>query len=161
VLQHDDSTMVRCLLREMARVTRQSIYLFEDVTGPVRIPDAIRQRVASCRPRPGSHPVRRPVGDYVEVLTEAGFPLQSRQTLPVMVSEGVCQVARRLLPAQPEGAAVPRSVVLAQRAFLPMTRQLDRLISPLSGLCQMTFGRVQPVEERRKSPTNALATPTC
>jgi SAM-dependent methyltransferase len=141
VLQHDDSDILSRLLREMARVTRESIYLFEDVAGDGPLSARIRP-AATCRARPVAHPVRRRVGEYAEILADAGFALESRRVLPVMVSEGMAYAIRRLLPSRSEGRAASRAVLATQRALLPMTRRFDRTVRPRGGLCRMEYRRV-------------------
>ena len=144
VLQHDDSDTLSRLLWEMARVTRESIYLFEDVAG-----DGSMSARSGPRRRAGLD--RWPIpcgvgwGEYAEILADAGFSLESRRLLPVMVSEGMAYAIRRLLSSRAEGSAASRPVLAAQRALLPMTRRFDRTLRPRGGLCRMVYRRVTPL----------------
>ena len=124
VLQHDDDRVFEAMLDEIARVSRGWVHLFED-TAPRR------------RDQPGY--IRRTVREFECALQSRGFRLADERRLPVSVSERAVTAARRVLPKSREGETVARSVRWFERAALPVTKQLDRVVPSRHGLCRMSF----------------------
>jgi SAM-dependent methyltransferase len=128
VLMHNPDSMLAKILPEICRVAATHVYLFED-TGP-------RKRASH------SH-FLRPVAEYAAICAAQGFRMVSADALPVFASERTARVIGAAFPFRDrrEGAPKPRSELLLEKAALPLTRVVDRAITPRGGTTRMVFER--------------------
>ncbi len=127
VLQHDtEEELLATLLREICRVTKLEIFLFED-TFPRRWEKF-------------SH-VSRPVTEYQTHIENYGFRLCEVKYLNTVASDLACGAIRRITssPRRNEGTPIPSITRKLQAWCLHLTPYLDRF-SPLGiGLTEMVF----------------------
>ena len=113
VLQHiTDERLLQQLCREICRVSKGEVWLFE------RVEDKIKGHESN---------IGRPVGYYKQLLKLNGFELTGVQALPVQVSFYVCGVIRKVFNSKlrNEGEPLSKLAVALQKAFLPVTSLLD------------------------------------
>ncbi len=133
VLQHNtDEDMLVGLMREICKVARDKVLLFEET---------------SVKIKSGRSWVLRPVGYYQAIMEEREFKLTEVKYLNVFFSHLASVGISRLmgLRDRQEGEPLPALAVAGQRACLPLTRPLDRLFTKRIGLTKMSFER----EDRR------------
>ena len=134
VLQHNPDDAVRSLIAELARVTRHRIELIEDTT-------TFRPR----SPTPSYHV--RDVTTYIALLTAHGFALEEVEYMNVWASERTALAIRRIggllaRRAYREGDTLSSLELALERATLPLTKQLDSCLPPLTGNAAMRFRRI-------------------
>jgi SAM-dependent methyltransferase len=134
VLHHNPSEAIPGILAEIARVSAGDVVLIES-TAP-------RERDASA----AYH--LRPVGFYAEILAEHGFELDSTRPVGTPVSEAMSGWVMRLAhsrklrrPPYEEGKPLVPLRLRLERALLPVTRRLDRVVPQRAGLSEMRFAR--------------------
>lgn len=129
VLQHNRSADVESLLREMARVARHEIHLFED-TSPVPVRDR------------RSHWLRKPAW-YASRLEDLGYELTDKHRLPLAWQEIAAIIARITLDGKRTQGAAPTPKRLGlEKQMLKIGRAIDRSIPPVMGLTHLSFRRV-------------------
>jgi SAM-dependent methyltransferase len=127
VLQHNMDDTVGHLLREMARISRNSVVLCED-TFPVR-----RERYSY---------IRRPTAFYVRALAPHGFHLVERRFLRDRLSGFCSSIVRKTLnPGTNEGAAKRPFSTRMERAAVRIFGPLDRFAALPTGLTMLRFMR--------------------
>lgn len=129
VVQHNsDDAMMRALLGEMARVSRQEVVLFEQVDYRISGDELMRAR---------------PIAYYADVMREYGYVLAEREMLDVVASYYVSGAIRKALNprGRREGQPQTRLALAAQRAALPVTKLLDRVLPLEKDMARMRFVR--------------------
>ena len=127
VLQHNPRPMMHTLVRDICRVTREWMYLFEDTGEPSEAYSMF---------------TRRP-SDYSSVCEREGFVLKQVTYLNVGISERVCNtlMGRLNRKDRKEGEPLTRWSTLAESLALPFTRVADRFIRRNSGLTLISLRR--------------------
>lgn len=131
-LQHDtDPAMLRAIVGELCRVTRETIVLFEDTGGELDPVPADRSTIA------------RPVASYRTACEPHGFRLAGARHLGLRASRPVHARIRGALgnPAHRVGEPLPRPATIAMAAALVFTRMLDGVLADDRDLTEMTFVR--------------------
>ena len=134
VLQHNsDDAMMRGMLGEMARVSRDEVVLFEQVAPRIAGTDLM---------------MARPIAYYAEVMRTHGYELVDRRMINIVASYYVSGAVRKLFnpSSRKEGEPLTPLALTLQRATLPLTRLLDPLISVERDLARMRFRRSAQVE---------------
>lgn len=127
VLQHNVDEVVLTLMRDMARVTRHQIYLFEE-TSPWR------REIYSY--------VSRPRRFYEDAMAANGFRMADAVYLRDFMTRVSTALARRALNrTQREGEDKSRLSGAAERLLVRIARPLDEVIRLPLGLTMMTFDR--------------------
>ncbi len=127
VLHHNtDEEMLVRLMREICRVTREKVFLFESTSNKIKA---------------GESTITRPIGHYQTIMGEYGFKLTEVKYISVFFSRLTSAVITRLmsLRKRKEGEPIPSMVIACQRACLPLTRLLDRCFTGQRGLTKMLF----------------------
>ncbi len=127
VLQHSPPDRCIALLREMTRVCRDGLHLFED-TAPVGIRDR------------RSHWLRRP-GWYAARMEALGFGVASCERLPLTWQELAAVAARVTAGRHQDGDPLSPARVRLERQLLRVARIPDRVLPPIAGLTRMSFRR--------------------
>ncbi len=130
VLQHNtDGAALKELIREMCRVTNETIVLMED-TGNEGLSGT------------GSY-VARHVGVYESIFSERGFRLSQRLHLNTRISYLAHAVASRLFLSKRHNEGQPIGIVARTltASVLPVSRILDDLFVERKGLTKMVFER--------------------
>lgn len=129
VLQHNtEEAMMKKILREVCRVTKGQVVLFERVESSLKGDDL-------C--------MGRPVDYYAAICREAGFELKEVDFINIQTSYLTCGAIRKgLNPAdREEGEPLNGLSVFLQNATLPLTRQLDKIFTAKRDLGKMVFVR--------------------
>jgi ubiquinone/menaquinone biosynthesis C-methylase UbiE len=127
VLQHNHDEMLAQLLHEICRVTGKQLYLFEDTA-------RVKRAGFSC--------VLRPVSEYATLCAAHGFERVSSEPIGLFMSYGVSRVLRALLSrGRQEGMPPSRLHMWLEKALLPVTSKLDRIVPRRRGLTGMVFRR--------------------
>lgn len=130
VLQHNtDEAMLFPLIKEMARVAKEEIYLFERIEEYIKGDDL-------C--------LGRPVQYYADQLLTEGFRLVGSQFLDINVSYYTCGVIRKLLNPSSRGEGEPMSALatILQSATLPITKTLDKVFPSKRDVAMLHFRRI-------------------
>ncbi|MCS6916277.1 MAG: class I SAM-dependent methyltransferase [Chitinophagales bacterium] len=129
VLQHNtNETMLLDVMKEISRVSRKKVYLFERIESEIKGDEL-------C--------LGRPVSYYEKIMKQNGFVLQSVRYINVRVSYYVCGAIRKLLNprTRKEGEPLNRLSVMLQHLVLPLTRLLDRLFPSKTDVAKLEFER--------------------
>lgn len=129
VLQHNsDEEMMKNLLREMCRVSGNKVILFERVEPKLKGDDL-------C--------VGRPVDYYADICKSEGFELTEAKFINIQVSYLVSGAIRKLLnpPSRKEGQKLSFLAETSQKITLPITKLLDKVITPKRDLARITLTR--------------------
>lgn len=130
VLQHNVDDVVLGLMREMARVTRERIHLFEE-TSPVR-----REIF--------SH-VSRPPAFYEQAMLENGFRMVGQDYLRDFATRVSTGLARRVFSGnRGEGETKSGLATGVERLLVGAMSPLDDLLPVKWGLTAMVFERIRP-----------------
>lgn len=127
VLQHNtDHTMLEALLREIGRVAKQQVVLFERVEDPLK-GDAL------CEGRPFSF--------YHKLLGSRDYSLTHKSFLDVRVSYMACGVIRKLFnpSSRKEGDPLTVLSIRLQKIALLFTKPLDKIFKAKRDLAKMVF----------------------
>lgn len=127
VLQHNtDESMLRAIIKEICRVAKTEVILFERVESEIKGDEL-------C--------LGRPVHYYVNLLKEQGFHLAGTKFINVRVSYFMAGAIRKLLnpKSRVEGEPLNAFSVFLQRILLPFTSILDRVFPSKTDVCRMTF----------------------
>jgi len=128
VLQHNHEPLWSAGIKEICRVSREWIYLFED----------------TARARKATYSLDlRPVADYAAQCSTHGFTLVSHEPLGIYVSDRITAGVRKFLTARhrPAGEPLPRFAFMVEQITLGVTRVLDRFVPQRRGLTRMVFRR--------------------
>jgi len=129
VLQHNsDDKMMRALAAEMARVSGEQVYLFEQVNSKISGDDLMRAR---------------PVHYYASIMEAQGFELAETKMIDIVPSYYVCGAIRKGLnpSSRKEGEPLTALSIFLQNVTLPVTKLLDGIITPQKDLARMRFVR--------------------
>lgn len=129
VLQHNtDDDMMRKILKELARVSGDKVYLFERIESNLKGDDL-------C--------MGRPVNYYRDLVEEVGFELVETKFINIQVSYWVCGIIRKLLnpSSRKEGQSMNKLSIFLQSATLPFTSILDKVFVAKRDLGQLVFQR--------------------
>jgi ubiquinone/menaquinone biosynthesis C-methylase UbiE len=129
VLQHNtDEGKLILLIKDMARVAKEEIVLFE------RIEKTVRGHESN---------LGRPVSYYANLLNSCGFKLEETRFLPIQASYYTCGAIRKLFnsKSRKEGEPLSPFSILLEKVTLPVTRVLDRLIPSNRDLGMLRFTR--------------------
>ena len=129
VLQHNtDEVMLGKLVHELARVSKNQIFLFERVENEISGDDL-------C--------LGRPVKYYAALLEKSGFKLKSTKFINIRVSYYVSGIIRKGLNRKDrkEGEKLNLISEILQKTSLPITKFFDKVIKSNKDLCRMEFVR--------------------
>ena len=129
VLQHNtDENMMKQLLTEMCRVSKDQVVLFERIESTIKGDDL-------CKGRPVSY--------YAELCASQGFELESTSFINIRVSYYVCGAIRKgLNPKQrKEGEPLNMLSLALQNLTLPITKVLDRIFPSQKDVGRLIFKR--------------------
>ena len=130
VLQHNtDETMLRQLMAELCRVSKEKVFLFE------RIEDEITGD-ALC--------YGRPVSFYAGICKQHGFELTGSKWINIRSSYYVSGAIRKGLnpKSRVEGEPLNKLSVVLQNLTLPVTRQLDKIFTSQKDVARLEFKRM-------------------
>lgn len=131
VLQHNsDEHMLKNLVAEICRVTREDVYIFEKIEKTIK-GDAL------C--------MGRPVDYYAELFGQGGFRLQETRFLNIQVSYLVSGSLRKLLNprTRKEGQPLSRLSLFLQKLTLPVTALADRIFTAKRDVAMLHFKKQQ------------------
>lgn len=129
VLQHNsDEDMMKALLREMCRVSRDKVILFERVESTLKGDEL-------C--------VGRPVEYYNAICEQEGFEIKDVQFINIQSSYLVSGAAGKLFSPKnrKEGQKLSTVSELLQSATLPLTKVLDKVFKVERDLAKLEFKR--------------------
>lgn len=130
VVQHNtDDRMMRRLVGDMARVCAEELVLIENVDTRISGDELMR---------------RRPPEYYAGILGEHGFELVATDMIDTVASYYVCGALRKGLNpgTREEGQPLTPLSLGLQRALLPVTKALDKVLTHRRDLARMRFRRV-------------------
>lgn len=131
VLQHNTiETMLLDLMKEIARVSGNKVFIFERVEDKITGDDL-------C--------LGRPVQYYADIMYQHGFTLKSTRFINIRISYYVCGAIRKLLNPgnRKEGEPLNKISVILQNVFLPFTAILDKIFTSQKDLCRIEFERTR------------------
>lgn len=129
VLQHNtDDNMAEQLIKEMTRVSRQKILIYESLS-PFLTGDVL------CKWRPPSF--------YIDHMKNGGFTWESTKFINVSISYYMAGAIRKVLNSnnRKEGEPLNRFSMILQKLLLPVTSILDKIFVTKKDLAQMVFVR--------------------
>lgn len=127
VLQHNtDETMLKSLMKEIARLSPKKIYFFERIENDI-IGDDL------C--------LGRPVQYYSDIMQSNNYVLKSVSFSNIRVSYYVSGIIRKVFnkPSRKEGEPITKFSRFLQMITLPVTRRLDLLFKSNKDLARMEF----------------------
>ena len=125
VLQHiTDEEMLKSITREMARVSRNEILVFERIESTIKGHDSN---------------LGRPISYYQSLFSE--FTLEKHRTLQIGVSRRMSAATRRWLNSnsRKEGEPISAFALRTQQALLPITKILDKVFPTSTDLTLLHF----------------------
>ncbi len=129
VLQHNtDDAMMRSILREVCRVSKRKVVLFERVDDCITGDDL-------C--------MARPIAYYAERCADNGFVLHQNEFINIRVSYYLAGIVRKgLNPAsRQEGEPLNPLSLWIQQAAMPFTKRLDKVFTSAKDLAKLEFVR--------------------
>ncbi|MFN0213292.1 MAG: methyltransferase domain-containing protein [Saprospiraceae bacterium] len=129
VLQHNtDEDMLKKLVKELSRVSKSRVILFERVETEIEGDELCQGR---------------PVEYYETLLKESGFKLESTKYINIRVSYYVSGIIRKGLNRRDrkEGERLNFVSEVLQTITLPITRILDKVIKSNKDICRIEFVR--------------------
>lgn len=127
VLQHNtDEEMLKKLVKEICRVSKKQVYLFE----------RIEKKILGTELCYG-----RPVKYYQNICQEGGFRLASKKFINTRVSYYMAGFTRKALnpKSRKEGEPLNKVSLFIQSTFLPLTRQLDKVFTSGKDVGRLEF----------------------
>lgn len=127
VLQHiTDETMLRSVTREMARVSKDELILFE------RVEKTIKGHESNCG---------RPISYYESMFSSYGYTLQSTRTAQIGVSRRMSAVTRKWMnsSSRKEGQPLSAFSLGVQKLLLPLTKVMDGIFPTTTDLTMLRF----------------------
>lgn len=127
VLQHNtDDSMMRSILEEISRVSKDKIYLFEKVDSKITGDDL-------C--------YARPIKYYADIVAPYGFELVSTEHINIRSSYFVAGAIRKGLNSKnrQEGEPLNFFSTLLQNVSLPITKVLDKIFSSKKDVARIEF----------------------
>lgn len=132
VLQHiTDEEMLINLCREISRVSRDEVLLFERVENKVKGHETN---------------VGRPIGYYRNLMHLNGFALADVKSLPIQASYVVCGIIRKLFNSskRKEGEPLTSFSITMEKIALPFTSLLDEVIPSKRDVTFLKFKKRAP-----------------
>ncbi len=129
VLQHNtDEEMMKKILKEMCRVSGDSVILFERIESKIKGDDLCKGR---------------PVHNYVEICKSMGFNLVEKSFINIQTSFLVSGAIRKLFNSRKrvEGEQLSKFSVFLQKLTLPITKPLDNIFKVDRDLGKLVFKR--------------------
>lgn len=129
VLQHNtDEQMLLAIMKELARVSGDKVYLFERIENEIKGDEL-------CYGRPVSY--------YANVLGKEGFELKSEQFINIRTSYYVSGGIRKMFNpgTRKEGEPMTKTAVALQNLSLPVTRVLDKVFTSRKDVARLEFVR--------------------
>lgn len=117
---------MRALLKEMCRVSKAKVIIFERIEQEIKGDDL-------C--------LGRPIAYYSAILKENGFELLVKEHINIRASYYVSGAIRKLLnsKSRQEGEPLNSISVLAQNVTLPITRIIDKVFTSGNDLAKLEF----------------------
>lgn len=131
VLQHNtDDEMMRSILNEICRVSKDKIYLFEKIDSKISGDDL-------C--------YARPVKYYESLVAPYGFKLASVENINIRSSYYISGAIRKGLnsKSRKEGEPLNKISTILQKVTLPITKVLDKVFSSHKDVARMEFVMTQ------------------
>jgi ubiquinone/menaquinone biosynthesis C-methylase UbiE len=129
VLQHNtNEENLFQIVAEICRVSANEVILFE------RIEQSIKGHASN---------LGRPVAYYEKLMSENGFVLVKKKSLPIQASFFVCGIIRKLFnkSSRKEGAPLSSLSIFLEKITLPVTSVLDRFIPSHRDVLSLQFRR--------------------
>lgn len=129
VLQHNsDEDMMKAMLKEMLRVSKDKVIIFERIEKTIKGDDL-------C--------VGRPVEYYAGIAKEMGFELVETEFINIQVSYLVCGAIRKVFNPgnRKEGESLNGFSIFLQKTLLPITKLLDKIFTSKRDLGKLVFER--------------------
>lgn len=129
VLQHNtDEEMLKKIMAELCRVTRDKVFLFERIEKKIKGDDL-------C--------FGRPVKYYENICKLYGFKLESKSFINIRTSYYVCGAIRKVFSphTRKEGEPLSKIAILLQNLTLPITIQLDKIFKSKKDVAKLEFLR--------------------
>lgn len=129
VLQHNtNQETLGKLVSEICRVSGSQVYLFE------RIESSLKGDVLNHG---------RPVSFYENLMRQHGFTLAHHKFINIQTSYMMAGATRKLLNSKnrKEGEPLSKVSIMVQKAFMPLTRVLDKIFKAERDLAMMCFER--------------------
>lgn len=127
VLQHNtDEQMLLALIKEISRVSKDQVIIFEQTHTSMKGDEL-------CYWRPVSH--------YENAFQQNNFALKETLYSNIYTSYLVCGAIRKLLnpKTREEGEPLNKLSIFLENATLPVTKQLDKIITPATDLTKLVF----------------------
>jgi len=127
VLQHNtDEAMLSDLIKDMCRISRDEIHIFERIDDPIAGDEL-------C--------LGRPVGYYEKFFNDNGFSLVSSKFINIHISYLICGAIRKLLnpKTRKEGEPLNGVSLLLQKLTLPVTKVLDKIFTAKRDVAHLSF----------------------
>jgi ubiquinone/menaquinone biosynthesis C-methylase UbiE len=131
VLQHNtDDKMLRELMSEIARVSKDQVFLYERIENTIKGDDL-------C--------LGRPVEYYSSILNDHGFQLKSTKFINIRTSYYVCGAIRKGLnpKSRQEGEPLNKLSELLQASTLPLTKITDKIFRSNKDIGRLEFIKSQ------------------
>jgi len=131
VLQHntDDGMLVQ-LIKEICRVSKDRVYIFESIDDP-------KSGDELC--------YWRPVAQYENWFKQHGFKLQSKKFINIRTSWMVCGVIRKALNSKSrvEGEPLNGLSLFLENITLPVTSMMDKVFTSKKDIARLEFVRIE------------------
>ncbi len=129
VLQHNtDESMLKTLIKEIARVARREIYIFERIDDPIAGDEL-------C--------LGRPVSYYADLFQAEGFDLLGTEFINIHASYFMAGTIRKVLnpKERQEGEPLNSFSLGLQEALLPLSKRMDKVVRKDRDLAKLSFRR--------------------
>jgi ubiquinone/menaquinone biosynthesis C-methylase UbiE len=129
VLQHNtDEEMLKKLVKELSRVSKSRVILFERVENEIKGDDLCQGR---------------PIKYYETLLKESGFKLRSTKFINIRISYYVSGMIRKGLNRRDrkEGEKLNFISEMLQKISLPITSIIDKVVKSNKDVCRIEFVR--------------------
>ncbi|NJC25833.1 class I SAM-dependent methyltransferase [Neolewinella antarctica] len=129
VLQHNtDEQMLATIIAEICRVANGEVHIFERIDDPIAGDEL-------C--------MGRPVGYYEDLFRKGGFGLKETEFINIHSSYLVAGATRKLLnpKVREEGEPLTKLSLGIQAALMPLTKQLDSVLTTKRDLARLSFTR--------------------
>lgn len=131
VLQHNtDERMLKELMSEIARVSKNKVILFERIENNIEGDDL-------C--------LGRPVSYYASIMKELGYILESTEFINIRVSYYICGAIRKGLNPKTRKEGEPLNALsnLLQNITLPISAILDKIFKSKKDVGRLVFKKIQ------------------
>ncbi|MBK8702021.1 MAG: class I SAM-dependent methyltransferase [Saprospiraceae bacterium] len=127
VLQHNtDETMLKSLMKEICRVSKEKVVIFEKIDDTVKGDDL-------C--------MARPIEYYSEIMKQYGFTLKNSSFINIRVSYYLCGFVRKFLNRKDRKEGEPLNMVsnYLQKIILIFSRPLDKIFKSNKDLAKLEY----------------------